>query len=305
MERQAPFVGPNIDPHALAQMHQMTMQRMQQNGQGGNPEQSPYGGQMADPKADSDKQTNKEPRPQAHEQDMEIGYEDKPSTPSFEGLEQRFLDEIMQLAKEQCDAEDAENARHRERIIEINAQYQEKLSSLRAQQAKRREEFLLKEAQARLHQYKQAASNHYPANASPIDPRSYGPKNVSPIDSRGYGPTNASSIDPRGPLDPRGYGPTTASRIDPHGYGPTNGGPIDPRVPVDPRGYGPTNTGPIDPRVYGGAAAAEAHQAYAAGQFESSRERRPFAGGGRNQVPEARVPIPEGRVYNNTSARNH
>ncbi|KAI8563337.1 hypothetical protein RHMOL_Rhmol03G0104300 [Rhododendron molle] len=278
MERQAPFAGPNIDPYALAQMHQMAMQRMQQNGQGGNPAQSPYGGQMVDPKADSDKQTNKEPRPQAHEQDMDIGYEDKPSTPSFEGLEQSGLFQ---------------------RIIEINAQYQEKLSSLRAQQAKRREEFLLKEAQARLHQYKQAASNHYPANASPIDPRSYGPKNVSPIDSRGHGPTNASSIDPRGPLDPRGCGPTTASPIDPHGYGPTNGGPIDPR------GYGLTNAGPIDPRGYGGAAAAEAHRAYATGQFESSRERRPFTGGGRNLVPEARVPIPEGRVYNNMSARNH
>ncbi|KAG5556922.1 hypothetical protein RHGRI_007230 [Rhododendron griersonianum] len=249
-------------------------------GQGGNSAQSPYGGLMADPKADSDKQTNKEPRPQAHEQDMEIGYEDKPSMPSFEGLEQSVLFQ---------------------RIIEINAQYQEKLSSLRAHQAKRREEFLLKEAQARLHQYKQAD----PANASPIDPRSYGPKNVSPIDSRGYGPTNASSIDPCGPLDPHGCGPTTASPIDPYGYGPTNGGPIDPRVPVDPRGYGPTNAGPIDPRGYGGAAAVEAHRAYATGQFESSRERRPFAGGGRNQVPEARVPIPEGRVYNNMSARNH
>lgn len=192
-----------------------------------------------------------------------------------------------------------------QRIIEINAQYQEKLSSLRAQQAKRREEFLLKEAQARLHQYKQAASNPYPVNASPIDPRSYGPKSVSPIDSRGYGPANASEIDPRGPLDPRGYVLTTASPIDPHGYGPTNVSPVDPRVPVDSRGYGPTNAGPIDPRAYGGAAAAEAHRAYATGQFELSRERTPFVGGGRNQVSEARVPIPEGRVYNNTSARNH
>lgn len=335
MERQAPFAGPTIDPYALAQMHQIAMQRMQQNGgmnnfsgrpdsfaaeqeqanfpvkaegqwqwdknaprisnpvssqnnegQGGNPAQSPYGGQMPDPKMDLEKQTNKEHRLSAHEQDMEIGYEDKPSTLSFEGLEQRFLDEIMKLAKEQSDAEDAENARHRERIIEINVQYQEKLSSLRAQQAKRREEFLLKEAQARIHQYKQAASNHYPANASTIDPRGYGMKNVSPIDPRGYGSANASSIDPHGPVDPLGYGPNNAR-------------------PIDPRGYGSINARPIDPHGYGGAAATEAHRAYATGQFESSRERSPFVGGGRNQVPEARVPIPEGRVYNNTSSRNH
>lgn len=361
MERQAPFAGPTIDPYALAQMHQIAMQRMQQNGgmnnflgrpdsfaagqeqanfpvkaegqwqwdknaprvsnpvssqnnegQGGNPAQSPYGGQMPDPKMDLEKQTNKEHRLSAHEQDMEIGYEDKPSTPSFEGLEQRFLDEIMKLAKELSDAEDAENARHRERIIEINVQYQEKLSSLRAQQAKRREEFLLKEAQARIHQYKQAASNHYPANASPIDPRGYGMKNARPIDPRGYGIKNAS------PIDPRGYGSANASSIDQHGpvdplgYGPNNARPIDPRgygsinaSPIDPRGYGPTNAVPMDPHGYGGAAAAEAHRAYATGQFESSRERSPFVGGGRNQVPEARVPIPEGRVYNNTSSRNH
>lgn len=32
MERQAPFAGPTIDPYALAQMHQIAMQRMQQNG---------------------------------------------------------------------------------------------------------------------------------------------------------------------------------------------------------------------------------------------------------------------------------
>ncbi|KAI8029451.1 hypothetical protein LOK49_LG01G00266 [Camellia lanceoleosa] len=69
-------------------------------GQGGNAARSLYEGQMPDPKVDSLKQPNMESGFQAHEQDMEIGYEDKPSTLTFEGLEQRFLDEIMKLAKE-------------------------------------------------------------------------------------------------------------------------------------------------------------------------------------------------------------
>lgn len=45
---------------------------------------------------------------------MKIGYDDLPSTLTFECLEQKFHDEIMNLAKEHSDAEDAENARHRE-----------------------------------------------------------------------------------------------------------------------------------------------------------------------------------------------
>lgn len=53
-------------------------------------------------------------RSQPHEEDMDIGYEDNRVVQTFEGLEQRFLDDIMKLNKEQTDAEDAENARHRE-----------------------------------------------------------------------------------------------------------------------------------------------------------------------------------------------
>ena len=45
---------------------------------------------------------------------MEIGYDDKPTTLTFGGLEQRFLDEIMKLACEQHEAEKAENTRHKE-----------------------------------------------------------------------------------------------------------------------------------------------------------------------------------------------
>ncbi|GKV35059.1 hypothetical protein SLEP1_g43376 [Rubroshorea leprosula] len=46
----------------------------------------------------------------------------------------------MKLAKEQNDAEDAENARHRKKINAINAQYQGQLAALRAQHANGRDE---------------------------------------------------------------------------------------------------------------------------------------------------------------------
>ena len=51
--------------------------------------------------------------------------------------------------------------------MDINSKYQENLSSLRARQAKRREEFLLKESQARLHQHQQAGLSQQLANTHP------------------------------------------------------------------------------------------------------------------------------------------
>lgn len=69
---------------------------------------------MPDPKLGLDKQADKDPRAQDHEQDMEIGYEEHAMPQTFESLEQKFLDDIMKLTKEQQEAEDAENARHRE-----------------------------------------------------------------------------------------------------------------------------------------------------------------------------------------------
>ncbi|KAA8539060.1 hypothetical protein F0562_025752 [Nyssa sinensis] len=204
------------------------MSRLYTEGQGGNATRSFYQGQMPDRKLDLEKQANNEPRMHSHEQDMEIGYEDKPSPLTFEVLEQKFQDEIIKLLKEQSDAEDAENARHREKVIEIITQYQEKLSSLRTRQASRIEEFLCKESQAHLHQYQEAGMGQHP----------------------------------------------------------------------------PNNTGPIDPHGYSRAAATEAHRAYATGQFELYREQTPFLGGRRRQGTDARVPYPEGRVYNNTGARH-
>lgn len=62
----------------------------------------------------SEKQGNHDPRSLPPEEDMDIGYEDKHLSQTFEGLEKRFLDDITKLSKEQIDVEDAENARHRE-----------------------------------------------------------------------------------------------------------------------------------------------------------------------------------------------
>ena len=45
---------------------------------------------------------------------MEVGYEQNLLSQTLEGLEEKFLDDIMKLAKEQNDAKDAENIRHRE-----------------------------------------------------------------------------------------------------------------------------------------------------------------------------------------------
>ena len=44
---------------------------------------------------------------------MEVGYEQNLLSQTLEGLEKKFLDDIMKFAKEQNDAEDAENIRHR------------------------------------------------------------------------------------------------------------------------------------------------------------------------------------------------
>ncbi|XP_059665857.1 uncharacterized protein LOC132311777 isoform X2 [Cornus florida] len=150
------------------------MSHMYNEGQRGNATRPFHQGQMLDAKVELEIQGNKEPRLQSHEQDMEIGYEDKPLPLTFENLEQKFQGEVMKLMKEQWDAEDAENARHREKIIEINTRYQEKLSSLRAKQANRGEEFLHKELQARRHQYQQAEMDHHLTNTAPRDPYGYG-----------------------------------------------------------------------------------------------------------------------------------
>ncbi|XP_021901343.1 uncharacterized protein LOC110817208 isoform X5 [Carica papaya] len=88
-------------------------------GQGGGGTRSYYQGESIE---SSENQVKKENKTQPQEQDMEIGYEDNPLLQTFEGLDKKFLNEIMKLVKEQTDAEDAENVRHRE-IININTKY--------------------------------------------------------------------------------------------------------------------------------------------------------------------------------------
>lgn len=57
---------------------------------------------------------SKESRDLPHEQDPRAAREDASLPRTLEGLEQKFLDEIMKLNKELQDAEDAELSRHRE-----------------------------------------------------------------------------------------------------------------------------------------------------------------------------------------------
>ncbi|XP_068651060.1 uncharacterized protein [Aristolochia californica] len=128
-----------------------------------------------DSKLSIEKQSSKDPRGQSHEKDVEVGYEEAIMPQTIEGLENKFLGEIMKLIKEHQEAEDAEIARHRERINEINAQYQEKQMTVRMRQASHRDDFLRQESQARQHLYQQAALSHFPNNSMiPTDPHGYG-----------------------------------------------------------------------------------------------------------------------------------
>lgn len=61
-----------------------------------------------------DMQANKDPRALAYEDQLEARFEDSTLPQTFEGLEPKFLYDIMNLTKEQQEAEDRENARHRE-----------------------------------------------------------------------------------------------------------------------------------------------------------------------------------------------
>ncbi|KAG2297409.1 hypothetical protein Bca4012_001096 [Brassica carinata] len=113
-----------------------------------------YRGQM-DPKSGMETQgSGPRAQPQHHE-NSKPGYENNRGMQTFEGIEQKFMDDITRLAKDQMGAEDAEIARHRERINTINTRYEEQLAALRSRHAGKREEIMRKESQARQQQYKQ------------------------------------------------------------------------------------------------------------------------------------------------------
>ncbi|MCO5572103.1 hypothetical protein L7F22_025854 [Adiantum nelumboides] len=90
-----------------------------------------------------------------HGRDGDASFDQQGMPMTLEALEQKFVQETMQLTKDLNDAEDKENARHRQAIREIQEQYQQKMASLRAAQGKRRDEFLRHDAHFRQHQYQQ------------------------------------------------------------------------------------------------------------------------------------------------------
>ncbi|GAV91401.1 hypothetical protein CFOL_v3_34796 [Cephalotus follicularis] len=123
-----------------------------------------FQGQRPDFKPAVKKQNNDDPKSRPHEQNIQC----------LEGLQQKFLNDIVKLAKNQNDVEDAEIAGHREKINAINAQYQEQLASLRSRHASRRDEFLHKEEHERQHKYQQAMMDHYPKSGMVAsDPHGY------------------------------------------------------------------------------------------------------------------------------------
>lgn len=170
--------------------------QMFNEGQGVDSSRSYFQGQRPDVKLALEKQNNSDPRSRPHEEDMDVGYEDKPLSQTFEGLEQKFLDDIMKLAKEQSDAEDAENARHKEKIKAINAQYEGQLAALRARHASRRDEFLRKESHARQQQYQQGIIDHFPnSGMGSGDPHGYGSTPAAAAVGEAYRSYNSDHYD--------------------------------------------------------------------------------------------------------------
>ncbi|KAI4386152.1 hypothetical protein MLD38_004111 [Melastoma candidum] len=130
--------------------------RSMYEGQGVDASRSYYQGQRQDSRMHLDRHGSSDNKPPRNNTDMDVEYDKSPFPPTFESLEQKFLDDIGKLAKELNDAEDAENTRHREKINAINARYQEQLMSLRTKHANRRDEFLRRESTARQQQYQKA-----------------------------------------------------------------------------------------------------------------------------------------------------
>ncbi|CAL4913789.1 unnamed protein product [Urochloa decumbens] len=181
--------GPNIPSQVQSYAYS--------EGQGTAGARSFYDGQRSDAKVGLEKQPSKETRDQPRTDRTETRYGDYNLPRTFEGLEQSFHEDIMMLSKELQDAEDAENSRHRERLKEINTQYQEKLLALRARQANYRDEFLRKESLARQQQYQQASMSHYANNSAAGEQHGYHPTAL-PGEQHGYHPTAAATPPPAG-----------------------------------------------------------------------------------------------------------
>ncbi|CAA3020876.1 Hypothetical predicted protein [Olea europaea subsp. europaea] len=160
--------------HNKLPMNSMSPNASFDEGQGYQVARSYYQDQRPDPQMSLEKQSGSDPKHQPRGENMDIGYEDNCMSQTFYGLEQRFLDDIMKLSKEQTDAEDVENASHREKINTINIQYQEQLAALRTRHAARRNEFLQRESRARQQQYQRAAMDQYRnSHMGTSDPHGY------------------------------------------------------------------------------------------------------------------------------------
>ncbi|KAK3205565.1 hypothetical protein Dsin_019611 [Dipteronia sinensis] len=204
-EREHPYATPKTDRQWRwerdgSKVPNPESSQMFNEGQGDDASRSYFQGQRPDPKLASEKQNNNDPRSRPHKEDMDVGYEDKPLSNTFEDLEQKFLDDIMKLLKEQNDAEDAENARHREKINAINARYEEQLVALRARHASHRDEILRKESQARQQHYQNALMDHYPNSGAgpgdrPGDPHGYSGHASAPAVGEGYRAYNSDHYD--------------------------------------------------------------------------------------------------------------
>ncbi|XP_065866041.1 uncharacterized protein [Euphorbia lathyris] len=160
-EREHPYVTSKPDGQWRWERDESKMaiplaSQMYNEGQGLDASRSHFQGKGQPPeqKLALEKQGMSDPRFGHHEEDVQIGFEDKTMLQTFESVEQIFFENLTNLVKEHNDAEDAENSRHRE-VNAINTQYQEQLAALRTQHASRRDEFLRKESLVRQHQYQQ------------------------------------------------------------------------------------------------------------------------------------------------------
>lgn len=84
------------------------------SGQGSEAPRSYYQGQRPELRMAVEKQGGYGAHSQPCGDEIDMRFEENPLPHTFEGLEQKFLDDIMKLSKEQNDAEDAEITRHRE-----------------------------------------------------------------------------------------------------------------------------------------------------------------------------------------------
>lgn len=100
--------------HPLSSMLMKTCIDLYYAGQSAQGAQTFYDGQRSDLKVGLEKQPNKESRDRPRNDRFEARREDYNLPRTFEGLEQNFHEDIVILSKELHDAEDAENARHRE-----------------------------------------------------------------------------------------------------------------------------------------------------------------------------------------------